>query len=305
MTNNSRDQTNRELSYPSVKQTADGAIHIAFTFHRRAIKYVRVSEAVGDAGLRSWTRAHALVTGASSGIGAAIVERLLRDGWRVTGISRRPRTFDHPAFAHLSLDLARCRCHRSRRRRSRADGAGSCRGHAQGRSAGIARAMTTVLRCGGCMSTSPMRLADALAPRLPQGGRIVFIGSRTASGAAGRGQYAATKAALVALARSWASELAPRGITVNVVAPAATETPMLQRSRARQCRAKAAADRPLHSDPTKSQPPWRSCSRRSCRDHRAAARDLRRQLALNPHASSRTSNNSSTMSNGASRVWLW
>ncbi|WP_141678669.1 SDR family oxidoreductase, partial [Acinetobacter baumannii] len=45
---------------------------------------------------------------------------------------------------------------------------------------------------------------------------------------AGRGQYAATKAALVAMARSWASELAPRGITVNVVAPAATETPMLK-----------------------------------------------------------------------------
>jgi len=44
MTNNSRDQTNRELSYPSVKETADGAIHMAFTFHRRAIKYVRVTE---------------------------------------------------------------------------------------------------------------------------------------------------------------------------------------------------------------------------------------------------------------------
>jgi NAD(P)-dependent dehydrogenase (short-subunit alcohol dehydrogenase family) len=72
------------------------------------------------------------------------------------------------------------------------------------------------------------RLADALAPRLPKGGRIVLIGSRTASGAAGRGQYAATKAALVALARSWAIELAPRGVTVNVVAPAATETPMLK-----------------------------------------------------------------------------
>ena len=42
--NNSRDQTNRELSYPSVKQTADSAIHMAFTFHRRAIKYVRVTE---------------------------------------------------------------------------------------------------------------------------------------------------------------------------------------------------------------------------------------------------------------------
>jgi predicted neuraminidase len=45
MTNNSRDRTNRELSYPSIKQTADGVLHIAFTFHRRAIKYVRVTEA--------------------------------------------------------------------------------------------------------------------------------------------------------------------------------------------------------------------------------------------------------------------
>jgi predicted neuraminidase len=44
MTNNSRDRTNRELSYPSIKQTADGALHIAFTFHRRAIKHVCVTE---------------------------------------------------------------------------------------------------------------------------------------------------------------------------------------------------------------------------------------------------------------------
>lgn len=71
-------------------------------------------------------------------------------------------------------------------------------------------------------------LADALAPRMTEGGRIVLIGSRTAAGSAGRSQYAATKAAVVGLARSWAIELAPRGITVNVVAPGATETPMLR-----------------------------------------------------------------------------
>jgi NAD(P)-dependent dehydrogenase (short-subunit alcohol dehydrogenase family) len=70
-------------------------------------------------------------------------------------------------------------------------------------------------------------LADALAPRLPDGGRILLIGSRTAQGSAGRSQYAATKAALMGLARSWAIELAPRGVTVNVIAPGATETPML------------------------------------------------------------------------------
>jgi NAD(P)-dependent dehydrogenase (short-subunit alcohol dehydrogenase family) len=55
----------------------------------------------------------------------------------------------------------------------------------------------------------------------------VLIGSRVARGSAGRSQYAATKAALVAMARSWAIETAARGVTVNVVSPAATRTAML------------------------------------------------------------------------------
>lgn len=70
-------------------------------------------------------------------------------------------------------------------------------------------------------------LANALLPKMAAGGRMVLIGSRTANGAATRSQYAATKAALVGMARSWAAELAPRGITVNVVAPGATDTPLL------------------------------------------------------------------------------
>jgi predicted neuraminidase len=44
MTNNSREKINRELSYPSIKQGPDGALHIAFTYFRQAIKYVRVDE---------------------------------------------------------------------------------------------------------------------------------------------------------------------------------------------------------------------------------------------------------------------
>jgi predicted neuraminidase len=42
MTNNSKDKLNRELSYPSIAQTPDGDLHIAFTYFRQAIKYVRV-----------------------------------------------------------------------------------------------------------------------------------------------------------------------------------------------------------------------------------------------------------------------
>lgn len=43
MTNNSKDQLNREFSYPSITQTPDGLLQIAFTYYRRAIKHVRVS----------------------------------------------------------------------------------------------------------------------------------------------------------------------------------------------------------------------------------------------------------------------
>jgi predicted neuraminidase len=40
MTNNSADRRNRELSYPSIHQTPDGRLHVAFTHHRRAIRHV-------------------------------------------------------------------------------------------------------------------------------------------------------------------------------------------------------------------------------------------------------------------------
>jgi NAD(P)-dependent dehydrogenase (short-subunit alcohol dehydrogenase family) len=45
-------------------------------------------------------------------------------------------------------------------------------------------------------------------------GVSVAAGARPAAGAAGRGAYAASKAALVGLARSWAAEQMPRALTV-------------------------------------------------------------------------------------------
>ena len=42
LSNNSRDGLNRELSYPSVVEGPDGTVHVAFTHHRKAIRYVRV-----------------------------------------------------------------------------------------------------------------------------------------------------------------------------------------------------------------------------------------------------------------------
>ena len=50
-------------------------------------------------------------------------------------------------------------------------------------------------------------------------GRIILISSRAALGLPGRTVYSATKAGMIGMARTWALELAPVGITVNVVAP--------------------------------------------------------------------------------------
>jgi NAD(P)-dependent dehydrogenase (short-subunit alcohol dehydrogenase family) len=169
---------------------------------------------------------HAVVTGVSSGIGAAIAARLLRDGWSVTGLSRTDPGQHAPGFSHRAVDLLDSsrlpRALEGLRPTALVHAAGLMRAGPLG--ALDAEAGRTLWRLH---VEAASLLADKLVPVMPDGGRIVLIGSRTASGAAGRSQYAASKAALLAMARSWALELAPRGITANVVAPAATDTPML------------------------------------------------------------------------------
>jgi predicted neuraminidase len=44
LTNNSKDGLNREFSYPSIRQTSDGMLHVAYTYFRQAIKYVRIEK---------------------------------------------------------------------------------------------------------------------------------------------------------------------------------------------------------------------------------------------------------------------
>lgn len=178
--------------------------------------------------IREPASVRALVTGSSSGIGEAIARRLLHDGWNVVGYDRAPPRIAAPNFEAVTVDLADSPAlskvlAAERNIKAVVHAAGFMR---------VALLGELDLHQGADMWRLHVQaaalVADALAPRLPAGGRIVLIGSRTATGAAGRSQYAATKAALVGMARSWAIELAPRGITVNVIAPAATDTPMLR-----------------------------------------------------------------------------
>jgi 3-oxoacyl-[acyl-carrier protein] reductase len=68
----------------------------------------------------------------------------------------------------------------------------------------------------------------AAVPLMPDNARIISIGSGLGDQSTwpGMGDYAATKAAVAAYTRSWARDLATRGITVNTVAPGPIETEM-------------------------------------------------------------------------------
>lgn len=173
------------------------------------------------------TPRHAIVSGASSGIGEAICQRLLREGWHVTGLSRRAPSWQAPGYHHISIDLAHT---------------DTIPAALEGLSA------DAIIHAAGMMRAAPLgaldpkvsttlwhlhveaaeRMVNTLLPRLSDGGRILLIGSRAATGIAGRSQYSAGKAALVAMARAWAQELLPRRITVNVVSPGTTDTAMLR-----------------------------------------------------------------------------
>nr|BFF21044.1 SDR family oxidoreductase [Promicromonospora thailandica] len=80
---------------------------------------------------------------------------------------------------------------------------------------------------------APYFLTQAVAPRMVAdgGGVVVNLGSWVArlAGPTG-GAYAATKAAVESLTRSWAAELGPRGVRVNAVSPGVIRPPDLDPS---------------------------------------------------------------------------
>ena len=169
----------------------------------------------------------AVVTGASSGIGAAAVRRLLCDDWHVTGLSRREPKIQHDEFDWTAADLAKLEALESRL--SGLDVVDAIV-HAAGfqRSAPLgALKVEDGLDMWRVHVGAAEVIVNTLSDRIRDGGRIVLVGSRTMAGNAGKSQYAATKSALVGMARSWAMELVERAITVNVVAPGPTDTQML------------------------------------------------------------------------------
>lgn len=173
----------------------------------------------------------ALVTGAASGIGAAIVSRFRAEGARVAGMDIHPGAgSDHDLIADLRSNEAVEKAVRSMT-------------EALGTPDIIVHAAAASFQ-GGVLDTDPATFLDlydvnvAGAVRLLQrcvpamrgrGGSIIVLSSINADFATpGLAAYAATKAALNNLVKTAALELAPDHIRVNAIAPASIDTPLLR-----------------------------------------------------------------------------
>ncbi len=187
--------------------------------------------------------AYVVVTGAAGGIGLAVVERLLQDGWAVLATDRDDDALrglqEHEAnparLWTMAMDV---------RQREQIDAVARAAAERGVRIAGlvnVAGVLQDVTRFLGMDAAAQQRVWDinyfgaeqclqVFAPPMIAngGGAIVNITSINALQPMSLYAYAPAKVALGALTRLAAGDLGPQGVRVNAVAPGFTLTPIFQ-----------------------------------------------------------------------------
>jgi NAD(P)-dependent dehydrogenase (short-subunit alcohol dehydrogenase family) len=177
------------------------------------------------------------VTGAGTGIGRATARAFAAEGAHVVAIGRRSEPLTQTAagdhrITPLSVDITaeggpgqivRSVTETFGRLDVLVNNAGIVRG-------GVLGGLTPQLIAPQVATNlvAPILLAQAALPLLEEAGGVIVNVSTAVGQRAwpGNSVYAATKAALETLTRSWAVELAPRGVRVVAVAPGAIDTPI-------------------------------------------------------------------------------
>lgn len=179
-----------------------------------------------------------VVTGAGTGIGRATARAFAAEGARVVAVGRRAEPLretaaDDPRITPLTADITApgaperivgTAVELHGRLDVLVNNAGIVRGGPLG---AIDPEQVTPLFATNVLA--PVLLAQAALPQLEAAGAGVIVNVTTSVGQRawpGSSLYAAGKAALDVLTRSWAVELAPRGIRVVAVAPGAVDTPI-------------------------------------------------------------------------------
>ena len=183
-------------------------------------------------------RKRVIVTGASSGIGKATVQRFAREGWDVCLVARREALLQAvreslPPGEHYVCAGSYADPQVAQELETLLGGAwGSI--DALVNCAGVAMAADAIesplaewrlpfdLMVGGAV-----QMTRAAVRLMPRGGRIIHVtsihGERVENRSSG---YAMAKSAINQYCRALALELAPRGILVNAIAPGFVDTPM-------------------------------------------------------------------------------
>lgn len=182
----------------------------------------------------------ALITGGSSGIGRATVERLVAEGATVVTTASSAESAARTqaelgdavtviAADALDLDAQRALAATVADRFDTLDvvvlnaGVSDWRPLEQWDEAGFDRVFDINVK-------APFFLLQALVPHLTSGASVVVTASNSALGGfPGGSVYGASKAAVSIMARTWAAELLSRGIRVNVVHPGPTDTPLFDK----------------------------------------------------------------------------